>query len=202
METRRRSERPCTIGDAMILIAAVAMSAALLTLRIDEDECACDYLLDVFESPQEGWTPVVIADDICSVTLPLNLCLAPSTFAVLVLRLRHPRPAWRRLGREPGTLATLLGSMSASVMALTVTLGVVFAAHPDWAAVIEIISGMVSSFVAAPIAGGWIATAIIGGWRPTSSWLDRTGRFIGVLWIVIGISGGLSSGYLVLKDLH
>ena len=38
-------------------------------------------------------------------------------------------------------------------------------------------------------AASWITLVLAGVWRPRAHWLDRLGRFLGVLWIGMGLTG-------------
>src|SRR5690242_12341334 len=74
--------RPPALLDAMVLVAATALALALVK-RLD--------------GPLWGGCPAPVAKE-----LP---CLLVGTATVLVLRLRRPRPSWRRLMRQPGAVA-------------------------------------------------------------------------------------------------
>jgi hypothetical protein len=168
-------------------------------VRIDENLCILDLLLEAFHTPEGGWTWRGIPDVAAFLSWPLNVILAPCTIAVLLLRLRKPHPPWRRLGRQPGAVGVLLGSMGVTVTALaaTVLFGVFATAAGDFQSVFYVSGGIVSSMVAALILGGWIAMALGGAWRRSAGWLDRIGRIVSVTWIVAGIAGGLSSGFFI-----
>jgi hypothetical protein len=95
--------------------------------------------------------------------------LVPLTLAVLVLRLRKPRPSWSHLLRQPGFWGCAAPVVAALVMpALGVYLGV-------WPVVI----------VPGSVMAAWAALALGRQWRYERSWVDRAGRVIGVSWIIL-----------------
>jgi len=135
--------------------------------------------------------------------------LAAWTPAVLLLRLRGPRPTLRRLSRRPGFVATALGTaipaLAAAAVGLLATLG-----HPGrrswlWAIGLGFPgssrrpgnpgSGEPSPIwwlyvayahgwlVGPSVAVGWVLLSLAGPRRADRGWLDRLGRALGAAWI-------------------
>ena len=95
--------------------------------------------------------------------------LLPMGLAVLILRLRRPRPSWFDLVHQPG-----LWACAAPVLAVLVmpALGVYFGI---WS---------VAIFPGSVIAA-WTALALSRQWCNEKSWVDRAGRLVGISWIIM-----------------
>ena len=110
--------------------------------------------------------------------LPFLVVAAP---ALLLLRLRLPRPSRRRVFRQPGTAACLavIVSGSLSVLANIRILMDRFVANPitDYLSRLERLGGSVLLI--------WLTLALAGFWRPPADWIDRSGRILGVVLIVV-----------------
>src|ERR671932_1325509 len=83
--------RPVTLLDAMVLIAATGLGLAATRAYLTSLRA-----IPGIATPLRHWL---------SATSP---CLAAWALALLVLRLRQPRPAYRQLGGHPGGLACLM----------------------------------------------------------------------------------------------
>jgi hypothetical protein len=174
---RPNPARPFRMIDALWLVAASAASLGLVRelgyVWVVVDKISQKYFPDgILHSPEDG-----------NVAHVLGLSLAPWSFALLILRLRRPRPGRRRLAAQPGFVAS---AMSSLVMLL---LGVTNAV-PGW--------GWFNSYYLAfwmtdarPIAisliASWTLMGCCGRWRPESSWIDRAGRALAILWIVAAL---------------
>jgi hypothetical protein len=135
--------------------------------------------------------------------VPLLACW---TLALLLLRLRQPRPSLRRVMLQPGMTASC---------AVTLTIGIISCGYvvsqvleyrqptrgpwnsraprqqlldsvPDLCVAISRDS---FSHVGLTVAGCWLIQAIGGRWRPVRSWIDRWGRWLGVLWMLVIVLG-------------
>jgi hypothetical protein len=93
--------------------------------------------------------------------------------AVLLMRLRRPRPPLRRLATEPGAVAcaaVLLGLLQGSLRGIWLeTRPILFA--PPWVAV------------------AWAVLWLSGRWRPGRDWIDRLGQVVGFGWFALGVMG-------------
>lgn len=94
------------------------------------------------------------------------------SFALPLLRLVRPRPAWGPLLAQPGWSACLAAGLALPAATWTEQI-----TH-------ESIS---VSYVAAAVGLGWLVQALARRWRPEPSWVDRTGRALGACWLVIGL---------------
>jgi hypothetical protein len=115
------------------------------------------------------------------------------TVALLLLRLRQPRPRLRRLARQPGAIAShsaaiILVPAALILLCLAVVTVIEFESQ-QWESILR------SSFVLVPALTGLVvlsawATLLVGRrWRAESSWIDRAGRILGAYWIsAIGLA--------------
>ena len=118
-----------------------------------------------------------------------------ATFALLVLRARGPRPRWRRLMRQPGWVACF-----AAALACVVSLGYFQAQSFAASLAIPALGGDAIvrddvRFTISPpgtgLVGGlavlvaWVLLRADGRWAAERSWVDRSGRVIGVGWLFL-----------------
>ncbi len=173
-----RTERRLTILDAMVMVVATAGTLALSRP-----------FLGAGNPGRSGWVgPLAILVGV----------LVTWTPTVLWLRLRQPRPTVRRLARQPGFAAGVVGT---SILALgvvaTVLLTLIRLARqgmtrrvggfqpsddPLWW------NGVVLHFAAVvgpAVIAAWIVLALAGRRRPVRGWIDGLGRAIGAGWIIL-----------------
>jgi len=121
--------------------------------------------------------------------------VAPWTLLLIALRLRAPRPRWRRIWRQPGMaacLAALVGWIW-SALALLLAFDIVYVTRPsrrwhpheEW--VQKWLSDEVFMYVGLAVAATWTVLFISGRWTRPADWIDRMGRIVGFLWILIGL---------------
>jgi hypothetical protein len=105
--------------------------------------------------------------------LQLLFCLiVPLTPALLVARLRQPRPAFRRLACQPGLVASAALCV-VSVIEVDVTFLQLFSIPPLLQAVLP----------GGTVLASWAVLLASGRWRPEANWVDRAGRAVGGFWI-------------------
>jgi hypothetical protein len=127
------------------------------------------------------------------------------TLAILALRLRRPRPRWRRLVRQPGFIA---GLMAAIVLAIRLAgfATMYWRVHNDPGLAVPairlgrpkgcIVAGNMGllafdtdhflgtlAMIGLAVASTWMLMLLGGRWRPERSWIDRAGRALGWFWI-------------------
>lgn len=119
-------------------------------------------------------------------------CFAVALALVLIpLRWRKPRPSVSRILRQPGTVASLatVGSMIACLVTTRIGETITKAANqPTPSKVVFGNSWYWSKAVGGismSVTGVWIALALGGRWSPERSWLDRTGRALGIYWLLV-----------------
>jgi hypothetical protein len=161
--------RRMNLSDAMILVAVTGTALAIARA------CLLSIMPRSLPSFAARLTIVFIA-------LALTISLIP-------LRFRRPRP--RRPGRHPGTVACCAVAMAlAFILAreaiswLRPVPSQTLLSVPHYRAINFIFNLDRLDLYSFAVAGAWLALALSGRWRPEPDWLDRTGRVLGLLWIV------------------
>jgi hypothetical protein len=183
-----------TLLDAILLVgsAAVGMGAFQFARRAWFQ----GWILFADHGPPDlnTWTPlqvIVTCSDIVVFLIPL---VAPWTLLLIMLRMRPPRPSWRRIWRQPGMAACLaaLVGWCWSGLGLILALDVGYVARPrrfikpeEWAQ--KYLADEVFMYVGLAVAAAWLVLFFSGRWRRSADWIDSMGRLLGVLWIVIGL---------------
>lgn len=168
---QRPAERPFTLLDAMILVASVALGLSVL----------------------RRWTgPHLFAPFGGSLSLSrrihflrqvLGILTLSWTPAALIVRLRRPRPPLREIARQPGLIASLAVTLAALNVLLLPTPQYLSAPRTyTWVQLALDVTNI--RFVAPSIALAWIVLAVTGRWQAEASWIDRLGRWTGVIWLV------------------
>ncbi len=98
--------------------------------------------------------------------------LAYLSFALLFLRIIPPRPDWSRLVQLPGCVACVAVSISLLVA--------------SWVEAVTL-QRVSLAVVAATVLASWLVLALTHRWQPEPSWVDRTGRALGICWLVVGL---------------
>jgi hypothetical protein len=126
--------------------------------------------------------------------------------ALLVCRLRPPRPSIRRLVRQPGAVAMACVGLMLLLNAATMFAGRALSAGLDqvWpptrtpGVTVAVVSDELSQVFAVTevgpvIAACWLLLAVAGRWRAERSWVDRLGRCLGVCWIVAYLASAIAT---------
>lgn len=186
MADSQRNSRRFTISDTMVLIASLAAGLAWTAQGWK--------VFQASEQTTHEWGILWKCTMLGSVmSLP---CLLALTLGTIGLRIRRPRPSWRRVSRQPGTTACL---------AVLVGLAIAIPILAGWFAIqirrsqvssdelYKAIPGVlleIMSMAAAPLGVSvlivWLVLAIQGRWRRERSWIDRLGRIVGAAWIISG----------------
>jgi hypothetical protein len=197
---RTPQNRRCTLLDAMTLVAATAVGLSL----------ARAYSLESLSNNLEGYpfVPKVLLSIWAAIIAVLPVP-AMWSIALFGLGLRRPRPALRRLVRQPGFVATGAVTLVAAVRLtgfLTLiartpgirfyTLGLSFFdafsvrvsyPGPTRAATLYNSAYFASSAfgVSMAVSAAWLLLVASGRWRAEPVWIDRLGRALGIFWIAI-----------------
>ena len=188
---RRRS---MTLLDAVLLVSSAAIGMGAFQLVRRGLFQGWIWLADHRIPDVHTWTTgelIVTCSDISVFFIPL---VAPWTVLLMVLRMRPPRPSWRRIWRQPGMVACLavLFGWCWSALALILALDTNYVARPrrfptptEWAQ--KYLSDEVFMYVGLSVAAAWAVLWVTGRWRRSADWIDFLGRLVGVCWIVIGL---------------
>jgi hypothetical protein len=158
--------------DAMVLVAATALALAFV-----QHQGLLWFL------PRDG---IRRARKVTDVPALISSSLIPWTVALLALRLRRPRPSQHRLLVQPGFAAC-------AIVAITIVLLCMDYRHMYWGfyktfwiidikAFVTLNHSNSLSFGPAVL---WALMGACGRWRAEPSWIDRAGRALGVLWILL-----------------
>lgn len=178
--------RRFTVLDGMILIAATA-TGLMIVRRFSQDYPLLLFVgnagtLALSKTQLPWWIRMQIAPFV--VNFALGLCL---------IRLRRPRPRLARLFRQPGTIACFVGTAAVLLGLLAMQLQLLVAVW--WYGAGSSISYSFSSYTTtisesfgSAVAIAWLTLALSRAWRAEPSWIDRAGRTVGIVGIVIWIA--------------
>jgi hypothetical protein len=132
--------------------------------------------------------------------------VAAMTVATLAMRVRRPRPRFRRIARQSGLVACMVALavllIIASWVALTTLTGQIvkfsqhvvpmgqydhrkrLAGYPSYPFSGQLLVAC-GDRIGFAVARAWLALLLVGRWQSESTWLDRLGRAIGCLWIAL-----------------
>ncbi|HWE36433.1 MAG TPA: hypothetical protein VG406_07700 [Isosphaeraceae bacterium] len=198
-KTKSKSPRPFLVRDIIVLVAATAAGLGLIRSYFINNE-------PDFENPQTKIRIILNYID------SLTLLLASLSTATFVLRLAPPRPSLRRVGHQPGWTAS-------AVVVIVTALGVIervfvnlvmyLRTEPserhrfyfDWTDELNRVMGKQMVMSSLAVAAIWAIQYLGRRWRPERSWLDRLGRLLGLLWIVVYWSALLiePDGFLIIR---
>jgi hypothetical protein len=107
------------------------------------------------------------------------------SLACLLIRLRPPRPARRRLWCQPGFAACAAAVLGMVIQAMHF---VIFMhtrlAGWGWYLFVMQVFWRNWTFCGPAVAGAWLALIVAGCWRAERSGIDRLGRVLGACWLV------------------
>jgi hypothetical protein len=172
-DANRPMYRPFTLGDAMILIIALALGLAIarpgIALIVDAVRSDPRWRFQTFAGA------VALGRMLNIIVLNFLLFLLP---AFLIVRVKRPRPPFRSMICQPGFAAC-----AAPVAVVLATMPFAVVATSGLAGQIIEIAVQVLSVGAAPLA--WVFLIATRRWNPEPSWIDRSGRILGALWIIV-----------------
>jgi hypothetical protein len=173
--------RKLTILDGMVLVAAVACGLSVRPKLNAWYGQGPVYAQNWFGRITDD--PVKVAS-----AIPFLMTITP---AVLVMRLRRPRPRWRLLARQPGTAACCAAIGPIAIAALHLCLlewradhvgsGDLYAPWVSWEPVLWICGSSAGLCVLA----AWLALAVSGRRSVERSGIDWLGRLVGAGWLAI-----------------
>jgi hypothetical protein len=164
-------ERPFTIADAMILIAATAAGLALTRRG------PMEWLN--WEPGQWFWKVGRFLQG------PATLFGVTMSLGLIVIRLRRPRPRIIRVMRQPG-MAAACAVVVATVAAVVWWTAFDLFTEGGWSTKESIarISRLQGETVGPTVATVWLGLWLAGRWRPEKSWIDSSGQALGLLFLI------------------
>jgi hypothetical protein len=188
--------RRFTLLDGMILVGSAAVGLAAIRGLSRETNWGdlASALIENFAWDLDLFDQFV--PELMMVAMPLVVAM---TLGVLALRLRKPRPRWRRLARQPGLVACLAlllawagagAYTTAHVMSqaafVVVKHGPFWQDPANWLEPFTLSGAPLSGFA---VVVAWATQILVGRWRAEPTWPDRLGRLAGLGWIAIGLAG-------------
>jgi hypothetical protein len=186
------------VGDGLILIAATAIGLAGGRGLASILEPEVQALLSQIASPPSGMPSI---GQVLHLSVFLGIfstpCISARTVACLLLRLQRPRRPLRRLARQPGALASFVATVVIMLTLAAFDMASVLAAPEYFEEFGPLIVFTGSLLLSPALLSGWATLALAGHWCPERTWIDRTGRLVGVLWIGLGMLCLVYMPYLV-----
>jgi hypothetical protein len=199
--------RPFTALDAILVLSSFLVGAAWsyecqpLILHLAGEQITRRF---------GDWRFVFSPIDRCSMIIRWSLpavaaLLAPPTLAILIARLRSPRPPLARCFRQPGTAACAVASIFLVLevvnhfLNLTIRIGMprlvqdLYNSGANDATEFASAHGFGALAVGLgetpglAVAGAYLALWASGLWRPAPTWIDRAGRTLGWFWILAAL---------------
>ena len=178
--------RRFSIGDLMIIVAGTALG--------------CAWTRANWYAPGAG-----AADDAweTAVQLPTPLLFSLG-IAALICRFAPPRPPWGQIARQPGVVALAILAFVMAMNAAIMFAGVAarFATSDLPARALHdapfLLPDAAELYVYQVVAAGpsvivcWGLQSALGWWEPERSWIDRTGRALGIALILVEVAGVLA----------
>ncbi len=167
-----------SIADILIVIAEAAVGMLILRGYLPGHASQLRFLSRGSGDPTRLWHLYEWAYG------PASCLVVPLMAAVIVMRLRRPRPRRGRLVDQPGFVACL------AVMASLIP-GLIWIATVYHRPGFQRAGGFQQAWVVTirwantAVLGSWLALAFSRRWRPERSWIDRAGRALGLYWILL-----------------
>jgi hypothetical protein len=186
--SRSSPHRPFTVFDELILIIPLAAAIVVTRAFLEHERQPPNHSTQSWFWDALDWVPIITLG-----LLPRFAILVMT--ALFLLRLRRPRPRWRKLSRQPGFVACGAATIAALPGVLLVLARYLCELNPlvadrfgaryyvnEWSFGVHdwpIIESPISTAVLA----AWAVLFISGRWRVEPSWIDRAGRALGSYWV-------------------
>jgi hypothetical protein len=176
----RENARPFTLLDALVLVMALALGMAQVKAYYSTyatGPAEMEYFT-IGRLTYAAWAGTLT---------PLLFPIGPALVALRLVTLRRPA---RRLTREPGLVAALVtGVLGAAVFTERLLTGILPGPpHTSPLAsrgiLVEVMSSL-SVLLGPAILSVWILQYLSGRWSPQANWIDRTGRALGIFWMIL-----------------
>jgi len=183
--------RPFTVLDAMILVAGTSAGLASYSSAYLDLE---HYFLNAHNTEDYIFSYATLG------VRSASPFVSAWSLTWIVIRLRKPRIAWRRLFRQPGMSAMSAACLGWAVGKLNVLLAYTRQFHElppaftlNYYNAASILLGGFGVIIA------WSGSTITGRWKPEPSWIDRLGRALGLVWVILFLV--LASYWFTIEDI-
>jgi amino acid transporter len=186
--------RRMSLLDAILMVGSAAVGLGLFELSHRTLFKGLIWIADRGFPNIQSWSTLEALVTCSDITVFLLPVIIPWTFLLILLRMRSPRPSWRRIWRQPGMAACLVAVFAWlwTAVALLLAMNVEHMARArrvitpaDWAQ--KYLSDEVFMYVGLAVAAVWVVQYSSGRWRRSADWIDMMGRVVGALWIAIGL---------------
>jgi len=190
---RPTDRRRITLFDVMALIAATAIGLAIARVGWPPQALGPGATAPAAPSRPSGYKSRMAVMPTLQRIAPAFSCMAAWSGALLASRLRPPRPRWRRLAGQPGTIAAIATLLVWLIEAPPIVWLSWYDGRFGWSSPTRLAQVAANSTVmlghhaGLAVAIAWLTLALGGRWRPERSWVDRSGRVLGVAWIASAI---------------
>jgi hypothetical protein len=174
----RPIQRRLSIADIMILILASAASTLILQSYLPGHARQLGYFRRNATDPLGLW---ILWSWLHG---PGSCLVVPLMAALILMRLRQPRPRWSRLISQPGFVACL--AVMASILPGIAWIATIHH-RPGFQRPggFEQVWSIATHWADTTVLGSWMALALSRRWRPEPSWIDRSGRVLGLYWVLL-----------------
>jgi hypothetical protein len=186
-----KPHRTFTLGDVLILIAALAVGLAWMCDYQHGEQARESYPVPDYFPRRHLLTPFVgvyRAEVAAWWTVCLYHVVAPVTLAVLVARFRKPRPRLRRIARQPGTVgcaAAVLAVIAELARNCNDAIYSLQAGHPWYEFNTLAYWDLDGAHPGLAVGAVWLLLAVSGCWKPERDWVDRAGIGLSLFWLIV-----------------
>jgi hypothetical protein len=186
--------RRMSLLEAILMVGSAAVGFGLFELSHRTLFKGLIWIADSGFPNIQSWSTLEALVTCSDITVFLLPVIIPWTFLLILLRMRSPRPSWRRIWRQPGMAACLVAVFAWlwTAVALLLAMNVEHIARArrvitpaDWAQ--KYLSDEVFMYVGLAVAAVWVVQYSSGRWRRSADWIDMLGRVVGALWVAIGL---------------
>ncbi|HEX3450408.1 MAG TPA: hypothetical protein VHS97_19290 [Isosphaeraceae bacterium] len=186
--------RRMSLLEAILMVGSAAVGLGLFELSHRTLFKGLIWIADRGFPNIQSWSTLEALVTCSDITVFLLPVIIPWTFLLILLRMRSPRPSWRRIWRQPGMAACLVAVFAWlwTAVALLLAMNVEHVARARrvitpaaWAQ--KYLSDEVFMYVGLAVAAVWVVQYSSGRWRRSADWIDMMGRVVGALWIAIGL---------------
>jgi hypothetical protein len=186
--------RRMTLLDATLLVGSAAVGLGLYEMAHRTFFKGWIWLTDQGVPDVRTWSSMEAIVTLSDITVFVIPVVASWTVLLLLLRMRAPRPSWRRIWRQPGMaacLAVVLGwCWTMLVLMLAMNVNRIARSSKTITAdawLQKYLSDEVFMYVGLAVAAVWVMQYLSGRWRKPVDWIDCYGRIVGACWIWIGL---------------